>query len=243
MLPQISDPDHIVEVYEFAVPTTAAVGRLDEARRLAAKHVEASRTLSPHHRVHGLALTVDVEEMAGDWEAIRALTPRVEEAVEANLATPCVRNVRLLLLSSLASAVAGDETRARALERAAEACTMEDYGFFLAAPRVRLALLRNNLEAVARLLEGKAHVRHSAGPGSLAARLDGLAALRDRRRVEAEAPPLVQPRTFIQPFALRALGIVRENPELVQQALTRFEAMGLDWHAQQTRVTLDAQRL
>ncbi len=37
-------------------------------------------------------------------------------------------------------------------------------------------MLRGDLEAVARLLEGEAEVRHSAGPGSLVARLDGLAA-------------------------------------------------------------------
>ena len=36
-------------------------------------------------------------------------------------------------------------------------------------------------------------------------------------------------------FVLFALGIVRGEPTLVAQALQRFEAMGLDWHAAKTR--------
>jgi hypothetical protein len=115
---------------------------------------------------------------------------------------------------------------------------MEDYGFFLAAPRVRLALLRKDLEEVARLLDGEVQVRHSAGPGSLAARLDGLAALRDRKRLEVEAPLLLKPSTYVEPFALRALGIARNDEKLIQQALTRFEAMALNWYADQTRQLL-----
>jgi len=38
---------------------------------------------------------------------------------------------------------------------------------------------------------------------------------------------------------LRALGIVREDEALIQQALARFEQMGLDWHAEQTRMLLE----
>jgi hypothetical protein len=34
---------------------------------------------------------------------------------------------------------------------------------------------------------------------------------------------------------MRALGLVREDEQLVQQALERFEAWGLDWYAEQTR--------
>jgi hypothetical protein len=65
--------------------------------------------------------------------------------------------------------------------------------------------------------------------------LDGLTALRDRERVEAEALPLQRPSTYLEPFALRALGIVREDAALIEQATARFEAMGLDWHAAETR--------
>ena len=60
-------------------------------------------------------------------------------------------------------------------------------------------------------------------------------ALRDREGVEAEAPPLLRPGSYLEPFAMRALGIVREDDDLVEQATARFEAMGLDWHAAETR--------
>jgi hypothetical protein len=38
----------------------------------------------------------------------------------------------------------------------------------------------------------------------------------------------------MEPFALRALGIVRDDETLIEQALSRFTTLGLDWHAAQT---------
>ena len=43
---------------------------------------------------------------------------------------------------------------------------------------------------------------------------------------------------WLEPFALRALGQVREDDELIRQALEQFETMGLDWHVAQTRKRL-----
>ena len=65
--------------------------------------------------------------------------------------------------------------------------------------------------------------------------LDALAALGDRDRIEAEAPTWLQQGTLAEPFALRALGIARGDRASLEQALERFEAMGLTWHAEQTR--------
>ena len=56
--------------------------------------------------------------------------------------------------------------------------------------------------------------------------------------VEAEASRLLQPGTYLEPFALRALGLVREDASLIERAERRFEAFGLDWHAAQTRALL-----
>jgi hypothetical protein len=64
-------------------------------------------------------------------------------------------------------------------------------------------------------------------------RLDALAAL--GRRVEVEAWPRERPHTYLEPFWLRALGHVREDGELLELALKRFQALGLHWHAEQTR--------
>ena len=54
--------------------------------------------------------------------------------------------------------------------------------------------------------------------------------------MEREAAPLVSSRSVLRPFALRALGVAREDESLLLDAIERFEAFGLDWHAEQTRL-------
>ena len=234
----ISDPDHLVEIRESAVPSVAALARFGEVRRLAREHVELSQHLSPHHRMHGVALLAEAEELAGDWETIRGLEGRIEQAVAENRDTPCVRNARCLLLCALASVHNGDEDRARELERAADELGMEGHALALDNVRVRLALARGDLDEVARLVEPAVSFRFVFGVPTLVARLDALAALRDRERLEQEAPPFLRSGTYFEPFALRALGLVREEAELIEQALARFEALHLGWHADQTRALL-----
>jgi hypothetical protein len=99
-----------------------------------------------------------------------------------------------------------------------------------------LALHRGDLTAVESLL-GEPAVRASTGPylPAMAAHVDGWAALGERERVEREAARSLQPGTYLEPFALRALGLVREDETLVGQAAARFEAFGLEWHAARTR--------
>ncbi len=65
--------------------------------------------------------------------------------------------------------------------------------------------------------------------------LDGLTLLGDRERIEADAPRWVRPDSYIAPFAVRALGVVRRDRDLLADAIARFEDMGLAWHAEQTR--------
>jgi hypothetical protein len=71
-----------------------------------------------------------------------------------------------------------------------------------------------------------------------AARLDALAELGDRAGIESEAPTFLVEGTYLEPFALRALGVAREAPDLLTRALERFLAMGMDWHAEETRRVL-----
>jgi class 3 adenylate cyclase len=243
LIAQISDPDHIVEAHEAAVPAFAAVARIEEARRLAETANELSRKLSPHHQLHGLSLQLEVEELAGGWEGVIALTVRTERAVAANLDTPCSRNARSLLVCAVASAVMGDEQRATELERAADELGMEGYDFALESPRLRLALLRGNLPPLGEALDPAASHNLSFGLARLATRMDALAALRERRRVEKDAPTLLQAGTYVEPFALRALGIVREDETLVGQATERLRGMGLDWHAEQTGALIESASL
>jgi hypothetical protein len=72
----------------------------------------------------------------------------------------------------------------------------------------------------------------------MAAHLDGLAALGARERIEDEARRALRPGTYLEPFALRALGIVRQDRALIERAADRFESFGLGWHAARTRDTL-----
>ena len=72
----------------------------------------------------------------------------------------------------------------------------------------------------------------------VAARLDALAALGRRETLEHDATPLLRPGTYLEPFALRALGAVRRDETLVVQAAQRFETMGLIWHASRTTALL-----
>ena len=51
----------------------------------------------------------------------------------------------------------------------------------------------------------------------------------------AAAPKYLRAGTYLHPFALRALAIVREDEQLVDEAATAFEALGLAWHAGETR--------
>lgn len=235
LLDRVHDPDHVVEMHEHAVPVYLATGRFPEARRLAAEADRLSRRPSPHHQVHGGALRLEVEELAGGWEEILELTGRVEEAVAANVATPCARNPRSLLLCAAAHAYGGDLVRAAELERGADALEMEGYALALDSPRVWLALARGDLGRATGL--GAASSTHflSFGLAAWTARLEALIVLGDRDALEREAPPLLQPGTYLEAVALRALGAVRGDERLLQRAAARFEQMGLGWHVRRTQ--------
>ena len=179
---------------------------------------------------------MQLEELVGNWAAVVELQPRAEERVEENLATPCVMNARSLFVCALAHAYLGDEEETRRLEQLGERLAMTGYGTVLDTPRLQLALHRNDLSAVQSLL-GKPAVRTTNWfyLSAMAAHLDGLAALGARERVEEEATPALKPGTYLEPFAVRALGIVRNDATLIDQAGVQFESFGLPWHAAQTR--------
>jgi DNA-binding SARP family transcriptional activator len=241
-LDEIDDPDHIAVIYETAIPTYSALGRFDDARRLASMHDQVTSQLTHHHRLHGVARLLEVEELAGDWATIRGLEARTEEAVAANAATPCALAPSALLICAIASLHRGEDASARRLEQKVEGLGMEGYGPVLNTFHLRLALARGDLNTVERLcaqpIAPRGHTWHLF-LSATAALLDGLAAIGDRERVEAEAPPLLG-QTYLGAFASRALGTVRTDVGLVEQAAASFDAFGLDWHAAQTRAVLSA---
>jgi class 3 adenylate cyclase/tetratricopeptide (TPR) repeat protein len=243
----LTDPEKVAEVYEAVVPPDAALGRFADARAMAHAFDAATARLTPHHRVHGIALTVEIEELASGWETVRTLTARVERAVEANLATPCVRNQRTLLACAAAARILGDEAESERLEQRGEALGMEGYDLMFGGPRLRLALLKGDTSLIeqqtsllANALLPNEHRYWFVLP-TYDVLFDGLIEVGDRAAVEAFAEPLLEPPgTCLEALARRALGRVRSDRSDLETALARFEAMGLERHAQQTRDLLTA---
>ncbi len=233
-LSEVDDADQLCEAYEAGVPLLLAVGRVGEARRLAALHSEQARRLSAHHRLHAVSLPLEIADALGDWETLAAETERVVDAVEANLATPCVRNPRGLLLVGLAHLTLGEETRAAELERGAERIAGHGYDTYLSGPRIRIALERGDRPSVETLVELPLERSFVWGPGILSARLDALVALGRADWIEKEAPSFLQAGTLLEPFALRALGAARGDDDLLARADACFAELGLDWHRAQT---------
>jgi len=145
-----------------------------------------------------------------------------------------VRNPRDLLLCATAHALLGDEGRAIELERDAANIGGTGYDSYLAGPRFRIALAREDRSTLLGLVELPVERGFVWGAGALAARLDTLTALRLVALVEAEAPILLQDGTVLEPFALRALGAVRGDDDLLAKADERFAALGLEWHRART---------
>ena len=231
IVPTLTDPDHIALIYLFGLPACLATGRFHVARRISKAHDEVTSNLTPHHRLHAVRLLIYVEQVAGRWDAVRDLTARAESAVAANISTPCAANVRSLLDCALANVHLGDEKEARRLERSAEDLGMEGYPFD--DTYVEIAIARGDLHEVERRLSEWSPEGFLDFDG-LIARLNGLVALERRAEIEEEASAYAKPKTYLEPFALRALGYARRDEGLVRQAIERFEAMGLDWHAAQT---------
>jgi len=239
LVPSLTDPDHIALLYLFGLDSCIATGRFAEARRVAELHDEVTRTLTPHHLLHAVAMFLIVEKAAGRWQMVRELTARAEPAVAANLATPCVFNEWSLLACALAHVYLGDEGEAIHLQQSALDLAMEGYGYALDPLHVEIAIARGDLAEVERKLsEWALLIRGYRDVEGLVARLNALVALERRQEIEEEAPALLKPGTYLEPFALRALGFAREDDGPIEQAIKRFEAMGLDWHAVETKKLL-----
>jgi hypothetical protein len=234
----ITDPDLVTDIYSGMIPGLVGTAHFNQARKYADRHSQIATTLSTHHRMHAIAMVLEVEELAGGWRTIASLHERTEEAVAQNLLTPCVRNARSLLVTALADLALGENANADRHETDALAIMMPGAEATYAPIRIWIALARGDLETVASLLP------HAVPPppaknwwhlATYAARLDALAALRNRAQVDAEATPLLRPGTYLEPFALRAIALTTNNKSLLRDAADQFDALGLTWHAIQTR--------
>ena len=116
----------------------------------------------------------------------------------------------------------------------------EGYESIVAAPLAQLALLRGAVDEALAIVPpfNDYDLQTWFALPIAAARMDALAAARDRAALEHEAPALMRQGMYMEPFALRALGVVREDKEMISRAVERFDALALGWHAAQTRVLL-----
>jgi class 3 adenylate cyclase len=213
-------------------------GLIAEADRFAAITDRLASSLGAHDEVHAVALHAVLQSVRGDWAALAELSRRAEEASAANRDFPCQFNWRTLLVCALAAAQLGDNRETQRLEG------LGQEGVLVFGPRerepavLRLALLRGDFEAVGQIVEA-VPTTDPFGVDGPAARLDALSTLGDRKRTEEQAALFLAERSYTRPFALRALGRVREDPALIEAAAAEFEQIGLGWRADETRLLLD----
>jgi tetratricopeptide (TPR) repeat protein len=236
LLPRVGDPDRVADALFVDAHENASIGRLAEARSLAERMEEAVANLTPHHRVHALEIRMMVVGAEGDWEAVRALTQRVEETIEANLATPCPFNRGGLVELATAWTYAGNTFEADRLLAKAEGVGMRSYVRIDAPRRLALAIARHDLLEIRKLVDMIETAWLTPGNWDIAtALLDGLVELDDSERIEAVAPPGVSAGLLATPFAKRARAVARRDEVLLEEAAAQFEAMHLGRRASETR--------
>jgi class 3 adenylate cyclase/tetratricopeptide (TPR) repeat protein len=234
---RLNDPDHLALIHWGSSTAELALGHLEDAASHALRHEAIAARLTPHHEVHALGNLLTLDEAAGCWERLHERTERTERVVAANAGTPCVYSARSLLACAVACAALGLDDEARRLEREESVLGFEGYEMWLDALRARLALIRGDLERVEALLDGSEKWSWPVWNyvNGLATRLDALVALGRAEEAVEDAERHALPGTYLEPFALRTLGVARGDPALVARAQERFEALGLDWYAAQTR--------
>jgi class 3 adenylate cyclase len=243
LLPQIADPDRVADALFMNADLYVNVGRIDDASSMTVRMEETVAGLTPHHRVHGLGMRLMLETAVADWEAVRGLTQRTEDAIEANLATPCPFNRGLLDLVATGWTYAGNTAEAGRLSARAEEIGMASYVMFLAPVWLGLTRARHDHAELRRLIDAIQPAWLTPSNWQLWAGLfDGLLEIDDRERIEADAPQWLKEGSYVTPFAARALGIARRDEALLEDAVARFEAMGLERHAQLTRAQMAQMR-
>ncbi len=235
---RLNDPDHLALIHWGSATAELGLGHLEAAQEHALRHDAIAARLTPHHAVHALGALLSLDEAAGRWDRLHERTGRTEQAVAANAATPCVYNAYSLLACAAACAALGQDAEAGRLEAEERALGFEGYELWLDPLRARLALIRGDLDRLDALLPGSERWRWVVWHyvTGVAIRLDALVALGRAGEAVEDAERHARPGTYLEPFALRALGIARGDPALVARAQERFKAMGLEWYAAQTRL-------
>ena len=228
----VTDPFHRDGLLFGSTFTYLSAGRVAEARRVVPEHLALCARLPPHQRVHATTGSVMPELAAGDWASLASQATAAVNAAEENRATPCQFNWRSVLMTAVGHARLGQLAEAERLEQCAADLHQVGGAFEKEPALLRLALARGDHATAERLLGEAPEPDPWWDFDAEAARLDALAALGDREGVEREAEVALALGGYAEPFALRALGLVREDEELLAQATRQFTANGAGGHAQ-----------
>jgi class 3 adenylate cyclase len=225
----IADLDAVATIHQSCVATAISVGRFDEADEHLHRMAAVAERLSAHHAIHVMGSRISLYETRDDWAAIRALQADIETAVATNSMTPCAINARLLLASAVAAAEAGLDAEVARLEAAHAALGLDGYRMWFGSLQARLAMLRGDMDQLAALLENAESWRwpvfvHCEG---VRTHLDGLLRLERYEEAAHEAERHGQPGSYLEPYALRTLAVVRGDDELEQRATARLTELGL----------------
>ena len=244
LLDRLTDPDKIAHIQYYGATAALAAGRPDEAEALVRRHDIVASRLSPHHEVHALAVLLFVEEALGHWDEVRRLQHRVERAVAANQGTPCVLNARTLLSCAVACGELGLDAEAQRLEEAAV-----EQGFRRSASAsgsTRRRRISRCCEATSsgstRCSSRPARRGTVAGRQPLRAGDEARGADRARPDARGRGSRDLPVAAGDVPRAVRAAHARprAERSHVTGQAIERFEAMGLGWHAAKTRALAPA---
>ena len=236
----LEDPHFIDDAYTLPIPPLMALGRFAEAREFAARYEAVAAKQYQAAKAHALAWRIEIEALAGEWSRVRGYEDRARQP--ARYGAHRVSAVRALLLCAVARARLGQVAESTRLERLADelAPITDDR---IAAPHIRLALARGDLDRVAELM---AHAPRRLKPWAQwwaldldITRLDALTALGDATGVEAEATPLLGTCALLDAVAKRALAAVRRDPVLRRQAVEAFTHMDLPGHVAPTATVDD----
>ena len=229
------DPRQVGDAYLHPIGALMALGRFTEARDFAARNEAVAVRQGNSDRAVAVAWWAEVESMAEEWPRVGMLEERIRAFAGRDDIGPTARFVRAPLLCAAARAHLGDARQSTELERLTADLTGGADDDRLAAPYLRLALARGDLDRVGDLMaRAPKRLRPWAQWWALdldVTRLDALAALEDAAAVESEAAALLGDNRFLDAVARRALGTVRRDPHLLGQAGQAFTDMGLPAHA------------
>jgi len=234
--PTLADPGYVSHHYWNAGFVYLRAGRFRNVRRFAEEFDRLISSIGePHGEVHAVALHALLASAMCRWKDVADLAGRAEAAASANEDFPCQFNWRMLLVCALGLAQLGEDSEARRLEAIALTTAVVAGPAEREPSLLRLALFRGDHDRTRQILENLPPTRGPWAVDNAAARLDALALLGERQRVELEAAPYLEEPSYTEPFALRAAGLVRCDASLLHKAATRFKTMGLDWRAEETR--------